>query len=263
MKTLWKGSISFGLVNIPIKLNPATQEHILGFKLLHAKCHTPINYQRRCPKCNVEVPWESVVKGYKLPDDSYFILTKENLQKLKPEKTDVITIKEFVPADSIPSLYYDDHYYVLPEKANEKAYFLFNEALMKMNMVAIGQFVLREKEYAVAIAPYKKGFLLSTLNYAYEIRDSQELDELKSPVKLSAQELQLAEQLIKRLAKKKFDISKYKDTFVEKLKDRIKRAVKGLPLPKTKKAKKVKQISTLISALQQSIKQAPAYARAR
>jgi DNA end-binding protein Ku len=262
MKTLWKGSLSFGLVSIPVRLYSATQEHVLGFKLLHEKCHTPINYQRRCPNCDVEVPWQNVVKGYKLHHGKYFRLTKENREKLKPEKTDQLIIKEFVPDHAIAPIYYDEHYYLLPEKASEKAYFLLHDALLKMEMVAVGQFVLREKEYVSAITPYQKGFLLSTLNYAYEIRQSKDLEDLKT-IKSTSQELALAQQLIKRLATTKFSISQYKDTFVENLKKRIKRAVKGLPLPKRKKARKI-EIPTLVTALQKSLKQQPvAYAKGR
>ena len=120
----WKGSISFGLVQFNIELYSAIASHSLGFNLLHAKCHTPISNKRICPKCKVEVEWSDLVKGLKLDDGSYFIITKENLEKLKPEKTDSIQIIEFVSTSLISPIYLDQHYYVLPSRHTDRAFFL-------------------------------------------------------------------------------------------------------------------------------------------
>lgn len=254
MKTVWKGTLSFGLVNIPIELYSAVQSHSLGFKLLHEKCHTPISYQRWCTHCKQEVQWGEIVKGIKLPDDTYFILTKENLQKLKPEKTDSINVIEFIKSDTVEKIYFDQHYYVTPSKATEKAFFLFIAALKDLSMVAIGQFVMRDKEYVCMIEPYKTGMLLTTLNYEYEIRKLSKFDELEAKPKISSAELKLAEQLINKLESKKFSMERFKDTFAENLKKKIKLASKGEKIPEREKpVRKRKEEAPLMEALRASL----------
>lgn len=257
MKVVWKGSLSFGLVNIPVNLYPATQSHSLGFKLLHAHCHTPINYERWCPHCKKDVAWSDIVKGIKLKNGDYFILTEENLKKLRPEKTDTIDIVEFVDSDAIDPIYFDHHYYVMPSKENEKAFFLFIESLKRSNRVAIGRFVLRDKEYVGALQPFKTGILLTTLNYNYEIREFKKIEELKAP-KLSAAELKLARQLIDQLYQKKFDMNQFKDTFVQTVQKQLKELSSGKKKKKVilSKVKKIKMKQpSLMHILQESLKE--------
>ncbi len=254
MKISWKGSISFGLVNINVELYSAIAHQALGFKLLHSSCHKPISYHRWCPHCKKEVIWEDVVKGIKLANGSYFIMTPENIKKLKPEKTDIITIIEFVNHDALDPLLLDKHYYVAPSKTPYNAFFLFAQALEDLGMVAIGQVVLRDKQYVCAIRPYKNMLLLTTLNYAYEVKRLPKMEELKKP-KLPVKDLKLAESFIKKLSKKKFDITQYKDTFATELLKRIKNFEKGKqPKKRAKKPEKLKETS-LIKALQKSINQ--------
>jgi len=254
MRATWKGTISFGLVSIPVELYAAISAQSLGFKLLHAQCNAPVNYQRYCSKCNNVIEWSEVTKGLKLTDGTYFIATPANIKKLRPGKTDAIEIVEFVDEFAIDPLYFNAHYYVLPSKLNDKAYFLFTEALQKKKKTAVGRFVLRDKEHICAIQPYKGGLLLTTLNYAYEVRQMPKLDELKPP-KISAKELALAQELMKKLYKKSFDINEFKDTFAEKLKAQIVKKAKGIAIDRgAKKAiKKREGASSLIDALQESI----------
>jgi DNA end-binding protein Ku len=255
MKTIWKGSLTFGLVNIPIELYSAVAQHSLGFKLLHKKCHTPITYKRWCEHCNKEVMWEDVVKGIKLPDDTYFIMTKENLEKLKPAKTDSIDIVEFVDASAVSPIYYDKHYYLMPAKVTDKAFYLFIAALTELGTCAIGQFVMKDKQYVCAIQPYSSGMLLSTLNYQYEVKELPKFTELKSP-KIAKQELQLAEELINRLHVSKLDMSKFKDSFAQEIAKKIKQAAKGIAIPKEAKKQKPEKTTTvpLLDALKASLK---------
>lgn len=253
MKALWKGTISFGLVNIPIGLYLAVQHHSLGFKMLHSECMTPISLKRWCNHCNKEVSLDEIVKGLKLPDGTYFVATKENLNKLKPAKSDNLNIVQFIDKNQLTSLYLDNHYYALPQRKTDKAFFLFIAALSKMEKVAIGNFVMREKEYLCSIEPYKKGILLSTLNYAYEIKELRELDELEVP-KIDSNELKLAEQLINALYVKEFDITKFKDTYAEKLMDAIKKVAKGIAIPEKEVRIRHKEEPSLIEALKASLK---------
>jgi DNA end-binding protein Ku len=234
---------------------------VIGFKLLCKKCHTPIVYERWCKKCNKEVAWADIVKGLKLEDGSYFILTQEKLKELKPETTDRIDIVEFVQADQIKPIYLEHHYYLGPEDENEKAFFLFKQALAQSNKVAIGNFVMRDKEYVCVINPYENTMLLTTLNYAYEIRPLEEVPQLpKKAMELNASELKLADQLIDRLTVKKFNLAQFKDTFAEQLKAAIKKGkkekIKEKPKERAVAAKKKKGESSIMTALRASL-QAP------
>ena len=144
MKSVWNGSLAFGLVNIPVNLYSAVEQQTPGFTLLCSKCHTPLHYKRWCKKCDKEVKWADVVKGIELGKNKYFVLTKEKLAKLKPEKTSTIDIVEFVDLLQIDPIYFNKHYFVVPDKTKEKAYFLFQEVLSSAAKVAIGKFVMKE-----------------------------------------------------------------------------------------------------------------------
>ncbi len=242
MKSIWKGSISFGLVSIPVRLYSAIKEHALSFKMLHDKCHTPITYQRWCPQCKKEVAWNNVVKGYKLEDGSYAVLTQEKLSELRPQTTDTITIVEFVATSAIEPIYLEHHFYLGPEKTGEKSFNLFKKALQDSRKVAIGTFVMREKEYACMINSYGDAMLLSTLNYSYEIRDVSEVPNLGAAKKISPAEITLAKQLIDKLTVKKFNLAQFKDTFAEQLKAALKKSKKE-KIMSTKKKKKEKPVS--------------------
>ena len=253
-RAVWKGSINFGLVSISIELYTAIQPHVIGFKLLHAECNTPIANKRWCPHCNREISWEEIVKGLKLPDGSYFVITPENLKKLRAQKTDTIDIVEFVDLDAVSALYYDQHYYIAPQKGTQKAFFLFTKALAKMGWGAIGQFVLRDKEYRCVMQPYKNTLLLTTLNYDYEIKQIPEIEELVAPGKVPEQELRLAQMLMDKLYKKSFDMSEFKDSFAEKLAAAIKAQQKGKIREIEEKKKPVtKEKESLMEALRASL----------
>ena len=256
MKVTWKGSISFGLVDIAVELYPAIKPHTLDFDLFHTKCHSPISYQRWCAACNKEVPWEEVEKGIQLKDGSNLVMTPENLKKLRPEKTDEIIIVAFVDEDIIDPILFNKHYYVLPAKPSYQSFFLFAASLDDLDSVAIGQFVMRDKQYVCAIRPYRDVLLLTTLNYAYEIRTLKKMEAIKPP-KITKKELALAEQLINKLTEKKFDITKFKDFFVTELIKQISKLKKGTLLPekKIKAIEKQPKAVSLIKVLEASLTQ--------
>ncbi len=252
MRPSWKGSIEFGLVAIDVGLYPAIAPHTLGFKLLHAKCHTPITYLRWFPHCKQEVSWDEIVKGMQLKDGTYFIMTPEALKKLKPKKTESIAIAEFVDPLAVDPLLTNSHYYVAPLKSPYNAFFLFAQALSDLDRVAIGQFALRDKEYVCLIRPYKNILLLTTLNYGYEVRKFAAMEEIAAP-KLEARELKLAELLITKLTKKKFDINQFKDTFATELVKKIQQMKKGVVIPEKKKEIKKPKAVSLVKALEASL----------
>jgi DNA end-binding protein Ku len=242
MKSIWKGSLSFGLVNIQVQLYSAVQEHAVGFTLLCKKCHEPITYERWCKHCNKEVAWSDIVKGLKQENGSYFIITQEALKALKPHTTDTIDIVEFVPSSEIKTIYLEHHYYLLPEESAQKSFFLFKKALEISKKVAIGKFVMRDKQYICVINPYETALLLTTLNYAYEVRPLDDVASAKQAhKKVNAAELKLATELIKQRTVKRLNLNNFHDVFIQQLKAAIKKSKKSKAKPV--KAKKEKVLS--------------------
>src|SRR5688572_11579233 len=152
MRAIWTGAISFGLVNIPVKLYSAIEsKEKLHFRMLHDKHLAPIQYKRICSECGKDVPWNNVVKGIETTKDNYFVISREELRKIKPEKTDSIKILEFIDSDQLDILYLSGHYFLGPSQKKEEAFFLLREVMRLTGKVAVGKFVLRDKEYLCAI----------------------------------------------------------------------------------------------------------------
>lgn len=247
MKSVWKGSISFGLVNIPVKLYSATQPRTVSFRYLCKKCHSPLKYQRYCPKCKKDIPWENVVYGFDT-GEGYKIFTQQEIEKLKPEKSDIAEVLNFVDTSEIDLIYFNKSYYIIPDKKKEKSFFLFMEALRSAAKAAVVKIILRTKEYLAVIRPYKNVLLMTTLLYESEIRKLKDFEELKEKPKVSSDELKLANQLIKKYSKKEFDISEHEDKFAEKVKEIVtgkksKKEVKEKSKPKPEKLKKALELS--------------------
>lgn len=252
MKVIWKGSIAFGLVNIPIELYAATESHALGFTLLHDKCNTPLKYHRWCPHCKKEVQWDETVKGLERENGKYLILTQEMLHQLRPKKTETIDIIEFVPIDAINMIYFNSHYYVAPTK-HVAAYALFIKALENLRKVAVGRFVMRDKQYTCILQPHESHLLLTTLHYAYEVRGVDKL-AFKKPEKIDAAELKLAEMFINKLSVKNFNMSKFKDSFAQEIKALLtKKPGKELSKKRAGATPKRKR-SSLAESLQESLR---------
>lgn len=252
MKAIWKGSISFGLIDIPIELYSAIESHALGFTLLHAKCHTPLKYHRWCSKCDKEVLWDETVKGIKKSNGKYVIFTQEMLHTLRPEKTEMITIVEFVATDQIDILYLNSHYYVAPLK-NNVAYSLFVKALENLDKVAIGRFIMRDKEYTCVLQPYSNHLLLTTLHYNYEIRGLNKL-LVEKPKRLEPAELKLAEAIITKLSVKKLDMSKFKDTFAQEIKALLHKKTTKVPKNVKKSKTSPRKKPSLTDSLKESLR---------
>lgn len=251
MRSIWNGSISFGLVSIPVKLYAAVSPQGIGFKLLCKKCMTPVRYERRCEGCKGAVEWEDTLKALDLGDGQFLPFTQEELDAIRPEKSDRIEIVEFVGADEIQPLYYNKFYFCAPPKSTDRAYFLFHRVLRDSRKVAIGRFVMREKEYVCSISAFEGGLLLSTLNYAYEIRDIGEIGSLKDAPKLKKEEVDLAKKLVDQLTQKELNLESFKDTFAEKLKTMIQKKEK-VYVPETEEERPFDEAS-LMDALQASL----------
>jgi DNA end-binding protein Ku len=227
MRAIWTGAIGFGLVNIPIKIYSATQGSELDLDMLDKKDHANIRFQRVNEKTGKQVPWENIVRGYNL-DGHYVVLTDEDFEKVRPEKNKIITITEFVNETDIDSMFYENPYYLAPEKSGVKAYNLLREALQETGKAGLGTYVLRNKESLGLIKPHDDVLVLNKIRFAEEIRDASELDV--KATKSNPAELKMAIALINQLTGE-FDISQYKDTYSSELMKLIKNKAKGKKIP--------------------------------
>jgi len=223
MRAIWTGAIGFGLVNIPVKIYSATQTSTLDLDMLDKKDHANIKFQRVNANTGKEVAWENIVRGFKM-EDKYVVLTDADFEKASPEKNKMIEIAEFVDDSAIDSMYYDTPYYLQPEKSGVKAYALLRDALKETGKVAVGTFVLRNRESLVLIKTLDDMLVLNKIRFQQEIRDPE---EIKAPAtKSKPAEIKMAIQLINQLTAK-FDIGRYKDTYSDKLMKLIKAKSKG------------------------------------
>jgi DNA end-binding protein Ku len=223
MRAIWTGAIGFGLVNIPVKIYSAVQGSELDLDMLDKKDHSNIRFQRVNEKTGKEVAWENIVRGYNL-DGHYIVLTEDDFQKVRPEKNKIITISEFVDEAEIDTMYYENPYYLAPDKSGIKAYNLLRDALEETGKVGLGTYVLRNKESIGLIKAHEDVLVLNKIRFDEEIRDTSELD-IKA-TKSNPQELKMAIALINQLTGK-FDIKEYKDTYSTELLKLIKAKAKG------------------------------------
>jgi DNA end-binding protein Ku len=251
MKSIWKGSIAFGLVNIPVRLYSATESQGLASHMLYKKDLSRIRFQRVAESTGKEVSAAEIVKGYELEKDQYVILSDEELSGVAPGKSAVIEIQEFVDESEISSLYFEKPYYLEPDKGAGKAYALLRAALAKSGKIGIAQFVLRNRESLCVLKPQGEGLVLNALRFAAEIRSMEELS-LPSKEKISPSEVSLALKLIEGMAGK-FDPEKYKDSYSEEVQKLIQAKAKGQKLlaPAPKAAKN--NVIDLVAALQESL----------
>lgn len=250
MRAIWTGSISFGLINIPIKLFSAVQESSLDLDMLDSKDHANIKFKRINETTGKEVAFADIVKGYKI-DDGYVILEDEDFEAADATKTKLIEIVNFVNEKEIDSLYYEQPYYLEPDKAAMKAYALLRDALASSGKVGVTTFVLRNREGLAILKPYKNVIVLNRIRFSQEIRETAELN-LPPVSKTKTKEMEMANKLVDQLTEK-FNIEKYKDTYTAKLLKRIKDKAKGVK-PTTKKMKVVhKQTDDLMDMLKASL----------
>ncbi len=231
MRSIWTGSISFGLINIPVKLFSAVEDSSLDMDMLDKKDHANIKFKRVNEDTGKEVTFSNIVKGYKI-EDKYVILEEEDFEAADAVKTKTIDIDSFVSENEIQSIYYEQPYYLEPDKGAEKAYALLRDALEASGKVGVTSFVLRKKESLAILKPYKNAIVLNRIRFEQEIRDTSEL-KLPPISKAKSKEIDMANKLIDQLTEK-FDISNFKDEYTAKLLDIIKKKAKG---KKTKPAK--------------------------
>jgi DNA end-binding protein Ku len=263
-RALWKGSINFGLVNIPVALYPAETSSSLDFDLLDKRDFAPIKYQRINKQTGEEVPWNQIVKGYEYEKGEYVTLTDEELRSANVEATQSIDILDFVDAAEISPMYFDRPYYLEPLKNGRRAYMLLRDVLAKSNKVAIARVVIRTREHLAAVMPQGPVLILNLLRFNHELRDSRGLDVPGANSKgraISANEIKMAERLIDAMSGP-WDPAKYRDEYREDLEKLIEKKIKsGRPTAVATDAKAPArraggQVVDIMSLLRRSVDQA-------
>ena len=228
-RALWKGSINFGLVNIPVALYPAETSQSLDLDMLDRRDFSPIKYQRINKKTGKEVPWDQIVKGYQYQKGEYVTLSDEELRSANVDATQSVDILDFVAADEISPVYFDKPYYLEPLKNGRRAYMLLREVLIKSNKVAIARVVIRTREHLAAVIPQGHVLILNLLRFQQELRDSKGLDIPVSDSKgraITANELQMAERLIEAMSGA-WNPAKYRDEYREDVENLIEKKIKS------------------------------------
>jgi DNA end-binding protein Ku len=246
------GTISFGLVSIPIRMFSATASGGVAFNQIHQKCGGRIRQQLICPTCNEVVERSTLVKGYEFAKDQYVQFTDDELKALEGEASRMIDIAEFVPLAQVDPIYFEKTYYLGPDKGGEKAYRLLSDAMRKSSRVALAKFVMRGKENLVLIRPAQDGLMLHTMYFADEIRDFGEVDKGED-AKVKPGELELAERLVGELSGDTFRPEKYDDEYRGRVLAAVEEKVEGKEVTSLAPQAQRTQVIDLMEALKQSL----------
>ena len=250
--SIGSGTISFGLVSIPVKMYTAASSESVSFNQIHPKCGGRVKQQLICPTCNEVVERSTLVKGYEFAKDQYVQFTEDELKALEAEVSREIDIAEFIPLDKVDPIYFEKTYYLGPDKGGEKAYRLLADAMKQAGRVALAQYVMRGKENLVLIRPAKEGLMLHTMYYADEVRDFGEVDKGED-AKVKPGELDLAERLVKELSKNEFKPEQYKDQYRDRVLEVVESKVEGKEVTSLAPQAQRTQVIDLMDALKQSL----------
>jgi len=253
-RSIGSGTISFGLVSIPIKLFTATSAKSVGFNMLHKTCGGRLKQQLLCPTDNVVVERSDTIRGFEYARDQYVKFTDEEMKAMEAERTDTLDLVEFVPADSVDFLYIEKTYFLGPDKGGDRAYRLLSEALEGAKRLAVGRFAQRGKDNLVLVRPYKKGLILHECYYADEVRSFDDV-ETGGAFDFKPIELELANKLIEQLDQPKFEPSRFRDTWADRVKEAVEKKIAGEEVQTAPEAPKA-QIIDLLEALKRSVAQA-------
>ena len=254
-RAIWSGAISFGLVNIPVKLYSAVSRKTVRFHQIDAESGQRIRQQRVNPESGDEIPYEQIVKGYEISPDRYVTITPEELEALEPQKTRTIDIAQFVDLEQIDPIYYDHPYYLAPDKGAGKAYKLLLDAMKEADKVAIARVVIRSKESLVALRSIDGAITIETMLFPDEVVSPDSIEELASvdgDVKTTKRELDMAKQLIESLSGD-FDPSQYHDEYRERVLELIEKKAAGETITIEAPEPERKEVPDLMAALEASI----------
>jgi DNA end-binding protein Ku len=255
-RSIWTGSITFGLVNIPVKLFVAVREKNIQFHMLHDQDHVRLQRKMICPKDGKEVHSEHVVKGYEISPGQYVVVHEDELEAAAPKKSKTIEIEDFVEMDEIDPVYFDRPYYVVPQEQGAKAYRLLLEAMEKSKKVGIARFVMRAKEYLCAMRPQEGALVLETMHFNDEVIPVDQVDGVPHKAKSDDRELKMASQLIESLSTK-FKPEKYHDTYREAVQEIIEKKAEGEEIVTQPAVEEKKgRVTNLMAALEASLSKA-------
>lgn len=253
-RAIWKGTISFGLVSIPISLYPATRREELKFRLLRKSDLSPVNYKRVAESDGKEVPWDQIVKGYEYEKDRFVVIKEEDFNRVDVEATQTVDILHFVKQEEVSPLLFHKPYYMEAGKGGDKAYVLLREALMESKKIAISKVVIKTRQHLAAIRPQEKGLMLELMHFPDEILD---VGEFKVPASRepAKPEMKMALQLIDSMSAK-WEPEEYKDDYREALEKLIEKKIETGETPEPRRRKAPTNIINLADVLQRSIQQA-------
>jgi len=255
-RAIWKGSISFGLVNIPIALYPATRREELKFRLLRKSDLSPVNYKRVAEKDGKEVAWDQIVKGYEYEKGKYVVLKDEDFQRVDLEATQTVDIKDFVDQEEIDPMFFYKPYYLEPQKGGDKAYALLRDSLKDTKKVGVAKVVIKTRQYLAGVKPEDGVLVLELMHFADELADPEKL-HLPKKMEVGKREMTMAKSLIDGMTSK-WEPEKYKDDYREALMEVIEEKVEagGKEIEeKPRKAPKPTKVIDLVSVLQKSLEQ--------
>ena len=255
-RAIWKGSISFGLVNIPIALYPATRREELKFHLLRKSDLSPVNYKRVAEKDGQEVPWDQMVKGYEYEKGKYVVLKDEDFERVDLEATQTVDIQDFVDQEEIDPMFFYKPYYLEPQKGGDKAYALLRDALKDTNKVGVAKVVIKTRQYLAGVKPEDGALVLELMHFADELADPEKLHVPKK-TEVGKREMSMAKSLIDSMSSK-WNPEQYKDDYREALMEVIEEKVEagGKEIEeKPKKAPKPTKVIDLVSVLQKSLEE--------
>jgi len=252
-RSIGSGTISFGLVSIPIRLYTATSAKSVSFNMLHKTCGSRLKQQLLCASEGVPVERTDVIKGFEYARDQYVKFTEEELKAMEAARTDQLELLEFVPADTVDFLYIEKTYFLGPDKGGDRAYRLLSESLERAKRLAVGRFAQRGKDNLVLVRPYKKGLILHECYYADEVRSFDDV-ETGGAFEFKDIELDLANKLIEQLDQPKFEPSRFRDTWADKVKEAVEKKIAGEEVIAPPEAPKA-QIIDLLEALKRSVAQ--------
>jgi DNA end-binding protein Ku len=255
-RSIGSGTISFGLVSIPFKLFTATSAKSVSFNMLHKTCGGRLKQQLLCPVENVVVERSDTIRGFEYAREQYVKFSDEELKALEAERTDALELIEFVPASTVDFLYIEKTYFLGPDKGGDRAYRLLSEALEKAGRLAVGRFSQRGKDNLVLVRPYKKGLILHECYYADEVRSFDEV-ETGGAFDFKPIELELANKLIEQLDQEKFEPSRFRDAWADRVREAVEKKVAGEEVQAAPEAPKA-QIIDLLEALKRSVARADA-----
>ena len=248
-RAIWSGTISFGMVSIPVRLYTATESHDVHFHLLHKRDGVRLRNVRWCPKDEKSVPWDEVVRGFEYTKGNYVPITEEDLDHLPVKTVHTVDISDFVKLEEVDPIYYDKAYYLAPEETGAKAFVLLRQALEETGRAAVAKVAIRDKESLCLVRPYQDVLSMDTLFYANEIRSTKEIAVDRAGV--SPKEIQMAISLIENLSDS-FDPERYHDEYQVALKKLIGAKVEGAPLP-APPSERGEKIVDLMEALRASV----------